>query len=83
MEMGQICKNQRLSVCVPFPCSASYAGVLSVNQLSAITGAEINRGIEPLADSTRKRVSRECPADALLLRFRDRILPIDTEVMLA
>ena len=50
--------------------------------LSAITIGEIKRGIEKLADSTRKRALQEWLEDDLLIRFRERILPIDTAVML-
>jgi tRNA(fMet)-specific endonuclease VapC len=50
--------------------------------LSAITIGEIKRGIEKLADSRRKSALQEWLEDDLLIRFRDRILPIDTPVML-
>jgi toxin FitB len=50
--------------------------------LSAITIGELNRGIEKLADSTRKNALQEWLEDDLLIRFRDRILPIDTAVVL-
>jgi toxin FitB len=51
--------------------------------LSAITIGEIKRGIERLADSRRKSVLREWLEDDLLLRFSDKILSVDTAVMLA
>ncbi len=50
--------------------------------LSAITIGEIKRGIERLADSSRKSALAEWLEDDLLIRFRDKILPIDTPVML-
>jgi predicted nucleic acid-binding protein len=50
--------------------------------LSAIAIGGIERGIEKLADSTRKGVLQEWLQDDLLVRFRDKILPIDTAVML-
>ena len=50
--------------------------------LSAITIGEIKRGIEKLADSKRKTALAEWLEDDLLTRFRDKILPIDTPVML-
>jgi tRNA(fMet)-specific endonuclease VapC len=50
--------------------------------LSAITIGEIKRGMEKLADSSRKRALAEWLEDDLLLRFTDRILPIDIPVML-
>jgi predicted nucleic acid-binding protein len=50
--------------------------------LSAITIGEIKRGIEKLADSTRKSALQEWLEDDLLIRFRDKILPVDTAVML-
>jgi predicted nucleic acid-binding protein len=50
--------------------------------LSAITIGEIKRGIEKLADSSRKRALAEWLEGDLLIRFTDKILPIDTPVML-
>jgi predicted nucleic acid-binding protein len=50
--------------------------------LSAITIGEIKRGIEKLADSSRKSALAEWLEGDLLLRFIDRILPIDISVML-
>ena len=50
--------------------------------LSAITIGEIKRGIEKLADSSRKSALAEWLEGVLLLRFIDRILPIDISVML-
>jgi predicted nucleic acid-binding protein len=50
--------------------------------LSAITIGEIKRGIEKLADSSRKSALVEWLKGDLLIRFTDRILPIDTSVVL-
>ena len=50
--------------------------------LSAITIGEIKRGIEKLADSSRKSALAEWLEGDLLIRFIDRILPIDVPVML-
>jgi tRNA(fMet)-specific endonuclease VapC len=50
--------------------------------LSAITIGEIKRGIEKLADSSRKSALVEWLEGDLLIRFTDRILPIDTPVVL-
>jgi toxin FitB len=50
--------------------------------LSALTIGEIKRGIEKLADSSRKSALAEWLEDDLLIRFTDRILPIDIPVML-
>jgi tRNA(fMet)-specific endonuclease VapC len=50
--------------------------------LSVITIGEIKKGIEKLPDSRRKGDLREWLEDHLLVRFRDRVLPIDTDVML-
>jgi predicted nucleic acid-binding protein len=50
--------------------------------LSAITIGEIKRGIEKLADSSRKSALAEWLEGDLLIRFIDRILPIDISVML-
>jgi predicted nucleic acid-binding protein len=50
--------------------------------LSAITIGEIKKEIEKLPDSRRKEELREWLEDHLLVRFRDRVLPIDTDVML-
>ena len=51
--------------------------------LSAITIGEIKKGVEVLPDSRRKRALAEWLEEDLLIRFNDRILPIDTHVMLA
>jgi toxin FitB len=50
--------------------------------LSAITIGEIKRGIEKLPDSGRKSVLAQWLEDDLLIRFTDRILAVDTPVML-
>jgi len=50
--------------------------------LSAITIGEIKRGIEKLDDSRRKRILQEWLEADLLIRFQNKILPLDTEVML-
>jgi predicted nucleic acid-binding protein len=50
--------------------------------LSAITVGEIKRGIEKLADSSRKNALAGWLEGDLLIRFTDRILPIDVPVML-
>ena len=50
--------------------------------LSAITIGEIKGGIEKLSASRRKSVLQEWLEADLLIRFRDKILPIDTAVML-
>lgn len=50
--------------------------------LSAISIGEIRKGIEKLADSKRKSTLAEWLEDDLLIRFQDKILPIDTQVML-
>lgn len=50
--------------------------------LSVITIGEIKKGVERLADSRRKSTLAEWLEGDLLIRFEDRILPIDTPVML-
>lgn len=50
--------------------------------LSVITIGEIKKGIEKLPDSQRKADLAEWLEGILLVRFRDRILLIDTPVML-
>ncbi len=51
--------------------------------LSVITVGEIKKGIERLPDSRRKSDLAEWLEDDLLIRFEDRILPIDMGTMLA
>ena len=51
--------------------------------LSVITIGEIKKGIEKLADSRRKDALVEWLNDGLLVRFRDKILPINIPVVLA
>jgi predicted nucleic acid-binding protein len=50
--------------------------------LSVITIGEIKKRICKLADSERRRALRQWLEEDLLLRFKDRILPIDAQVML-
>lgn len=50
--------------------------------LSVITIGEIKKGIDKLAASRRKSALAEWLAGDLLIRFEDRILSIDTRVML-
>jgi len=50
--------------------------------LSAITIGEIKKGVEKLPDSKRKSRLVAWLEEDLLIRFEDRILPIDTHVML-
>lgn len=50
--------------------------------LSVITIGEIRKGIAKLADSSRNLELLEWLSDHLLSRFRDRIVVIDTGVML-
>lgn len=50
--------------------------------LSVITIGELRRGIEKLGDSNRKEQLQHWLADELLIRFKDRILALDVNVML-
>ena len=50
--------------------------------LSSITIGEIKKGIEKLIASDRRMVLAEWLEDELLIRFKDKVLPIDTAVML-
>jgi predicted nucleic acid-binding protein len=50
--------------------------------LSAITIGEIKKGIEKLGISSRRSILAEWLEDELLVRFQDKILPIDIAVML-
>ena len=50
--------------------------------LSVISIGEINKGIQKLPDSRRKDKLIGWLGDDLLIRFRDRILPIDIQTML-
>jgi predicted nucleic acid-binding protein len=50
--------------------------------LSAISIGEIKKGVEKLPDSGRKSALAEWLEDDLLIRFKDKILPADTHVML-
>ena len=51
--------------------------------LSVITIGELRKGIEKLPTSQRKEKLRNWLTDELLVRFRDRILVLDVDVMLA
>jgi predicted nucleic acid-binding protein len=50
--------------------------------LSVITIGEIRKGIEKLRDSKRKSMLHEWLVGELFVRFSDRILPIDLDVIL-
>lgn len=50
--------------------------------LSVITIGELRKGIEKLADSRRKDILSTWLTDDLLLRFGDRVLSVDADVML-
>lgn len=50
--------------------------------LSVITIGEIRKGIEKLPDSKRKSMLQEWLVGELFVRFSDRILPIDLDVIL-
>lgn len=50
--------------------------------LSVITIGELRKGIEKLADSSRKDQLLKWLADELSIRFKDRILALDVDVML-
>lgn len=50
--------------------------------LSVLTIGEIRKGIEKLPDSERKNILDAWLCEQLLVRFQDRLLPIDAPVML-
>lgn len=50
--------------------------------LSVITVGELNRGIQRLPDSRRKKALSNWLIGDLLIRFADRILPLDVAVMM-
>ena len=50
--------------------------------LSVITVGELNRGIQRLPDSRRKKVLANWLTGDLLVRFGDRVLPLDVPVMM-
>lgn len=50
--------------------------------ISVITIGELRKGIEKLAESPRREALQNWLATDLLSRFSDRILPLDTDVML-
>ena len=50
--------------------------------LSSITIGEIKKGIEKLDATNRQRALSEWVEGELLVRFKDKVLPIDTAVML-
>jgi len=50
--------------------------------LSVITIGELRKGIEKLSDSSRKDELQNWLTDELLIRFQDRILVLDLDVML-
>lgn len=50
--------------------------------LSVITIGELKKGVEKLDQSKRKRQLESWLKDDLLVRFRDRILPLDIPILL-
>ena len=50
--------------------------------LSVITVGEIVKGIEKLSDSKRKRELNTWLQEDLLIRFDDKVFPLDTEVLI-
>lgn len=50
--------------------------------LSVLTIGELQRGIQRLPDSSRKRKLAGWLTGSLLVRFEDRILPLDTPVIM-
>jgi len=50
--------------------------------LSVITIGELKKGIEKLPDSKRKKKLESWLEEDLLVRFRDRILPLDIPILL-
>lgn len=68
----------------PNPAVVQWIDSLDDGQvyLSVITLGEIKRGIEKLSDSSRKDQLNDWLNDDLLIRFKGRILVIDTPVML-
>ena len=50
--------------------------------LSVVTIGELHRGIQKLPDSSRKKKLASWLTAGLLVRFGDRILPLDTPVMM-
>jgi len=50
--------------------------------LSSITIGEIKKGIEKLDATNRQRALSEWLEDELIVRFKDKVLPFDTAVML-
>jgi len=68
----------------PNPAVLQWVDSVDENMLflSVITIGEIKRGIEKLPDSKRKSMLQDWLEDDLLIRFREKILPIDAAVML-
>lgn len=51
--------------------------------ICVISIGEIQKGIQKLAPSERRQSLTEWLTEDLLIRFKDRILPVDTQAMLA
>jgi predicted nucleic acid-binding protein len=50
--------------------------------LSIVTIGEVQKGIEKLRDSSRKEILKSWLQDELLVRFRDRLAPLDLATIL-
>jgi len=68
----------------PHPGVVAWVDGLDEERLfvSAITIGEIKKGIEKLPESSRRSQLGEWLEASLLIRFQDRVLPVDTQVML-
>ena len=78
------CAISELVAKSPNPAVVQWIDSLDDGQvyLSVITLGEIKRGIEKLPDSVRRDRLNDWLNDDLLIRFKGRILAIDTPVML-
>ena len=78
------CVISELIAKTPNPNVVEFVDAIETDNifLSAITIGEIAKGIEKLPESKRKRELQTWLKEDLLVRFDDKVLPLDTEVLI-
>lgn len=78
------CVVSELVAKIPNPNVVEFVDAIEVDDifLSAITIGEISRGIEKLPESKRKQELQRWLKEDLLVRFDDKVLPLDTDILI-
>lgn len=78
------CVISELIAKIPNPNVVEFVDAIEVDNifLSAITIGEISKGIEKLPESKRKQELQRWLKEDLLVRFDDKVLPLDTDILI-